>query len=561
MKFTFLYIVLFIVSSIYGQNDTNDEQRIMTMSYDSLFNKINSSNTEKKSFLYADIFLKKAKKDGNTDYIVWGYENIAALKDGLESIPYLDSIIDLTSKKPNNFHPCSAYLSKGSYYYRSLKNKEALKNFLIAEEYSIQNPNERLEAQIRHSIGMLKNRIGDYKSTLELHNKNLDFYGKNIDEYSVDNYLNSLFSVSLVNLKLGNLDSAKKANLKGLKFSKTYNRGLHLNLFKLSQSVLNYNQKKYKMSLDTLKSIAPIFKKYKNLTNLSITYNYIAENYIRMDDNRQALKYLLKVDSLYVNEHIMVLEIRNAYRHLFRYYEDVNDDKNQLKYLREKIRVDSVLYLNKEISDNISLEFDIPRLVAKRDKLIRSFEKRNSKLIYSIVLLAVVAFSLLFALLLNRHRMKKRFDNILLELEDGQKLLNKKINKYDDTQLSEEIVTQILTELKKFENSHGYIDQQLTLTKLSKKINSNSSYVSKVINLHKGQNFSGYIKELRICFAMDRLKKEPSFRKYTISAISLEVGFKSAETFSKFFKSYTGLYPSYFIKQLEKSQKEVFKES
>ena len=41
----------------------------------------------------------------------------------------------------------------------------------------------------------------------------------------------------------------------------------------------------------------------------------------------------------------------------------------------------------------------------------------------------------------------------------------------------------------------------------------------------------------------------------TIEAIATEIGYKSTEPFSKAFKSKTGLYPSYFIKQLNNTEK------
>ena len=59
-----------------------------------------------------------------------------------------------------------------------------------------------------------------------------------------------------------------------------------------------------------------------------------------------------------------------------------------------------------------------------------------------------------------------------------------------------------------------------------------------------------YLKTLRINYAIERLKIDIVFRKYTIKAIATESGFKGAESFSKEFKKVSGMYPSYFIKKL-----------
>ncbi|WP_159025502.1 AraC family transcriptional regulator [Aquimarina sp. Aq78] len=44
------------------------------------------------------------------------------------------------------------------------------------------------------------------------------------------------------------------------------------------------------------------------------------------------------------------------------------------------------------------------------------------------------------------------------------------------------------------------------------------------------------------------------YRKYTVQAIAQEIGFNNSEAFSKAFYKKTGIYPSYFIKKLEKQK-------
>jgi AraC-like DNA-binding protein len=93
---------------------------------------------------------------------------------------------------------------------------------------------------------------------------------------------------------------------------------------------------------------------------------------------------------------------------------------------------------------------------------------------------------------------------------------------------------------------------------VAKRFNTNSSYLSKVVNLKKDKNFSQYISELRIAYAVDKLKNNPRFRKYTIKAIAEEVGFGNAQSFSKAFYSRTGIQPSYFIRNLNKQKQTDF---
>ncbi|MEL6305818.1 MAG: helix-turn-helix domain-containing protein [Bacteroidota bacterium] len=70
----------------------------------------------------------------------------------------------------------------------------------------------------------------------------------------------------------------------------------------------------------------------------------------------------------------------------------------------------------------------------------------------------------------------------------------------------------------------------------------------------KGVNFSNYLNNLRVSYAMNKMKSDLTFRKYTIEAIAKESGFNNAQSFTSAFVKHTGLYPSYFAKQLDKKR-------
>ena len=56
--------------------------------------------------------------------------------------------------------------------------------------------------------------------------------------------------------------------------------------------------------------------------------------------------------------------------------------------------------------------------------------------------------------------------------------------------------------------------------------------------------------ELRVEYAIEKLKNEPNFKKYTIQAIAEEVGFNTAQSFSTAFYKNTGIKASYFMKNV-----------
>ena len=110
----------------------------------------------------------------------------------------------------------------------------------------------------------------------------------------------------------------------------------------------------------------------------------------------------------------------------------------------------------------------------------------------------------------------------------------------------------ILEGLKEFEKNKHYIENNLTLTSLSKEMNTNPRYLSLIINHFFEKNFTSYINSLRINYSIEKLKNERKFRNYTIKAIANDCGFNSSESFSSAFYKETGLKPSYFIKNLKR---------
>lgn len=144
--------------------------------------------------------------------------------------------------------------------------------------------------------------------------------------------------------------------------------------------------------------------------------------------------------------------------------------------------------------------------------------------------------------------------NPLLEFTDNKdqniKSQKKDIPNKKKIDLATDTVDQILKKLADFETNKGYLCPNLKLTNLAKEFSSNNSYLSKIINFHKGKNFSQYINDMRITYVENRLRKDKRFRKYTIKAISEEAGFSNTEAFSHAFYKKTGLKPTHFIKSL-----------
>lgn len=117
-----------------------------------------------------------------------------------------------------------------------------------------------------------------------------------------------------------------------------------------------------------------------------------------------------------------------------------------------------------------------------------------------------------------------------------------------------EVITEILAKLDAFEKNRDYLNKDLCLPKLASTFKTNTSYLSKTINCHKGKSFTIYVNHLRIDYIVAQLKEDSIYRKYTIKALSEISGFNSAQQFSDAFYERTELRPSYFISEITKMQ-------
>jgi len=114
------------------------------------------------------------------------------------------------------------------------------------------------------------------------------------------------------------------------------------------------------------------------------------------------------------------------------------------------------------------------------------------------------------------------------------------------------VIDSIKEHLNAFEQTEGFLEKQITTTSLASKFNTNTKYLSKVIRVYKEKSFVNYINDLRIDYFMNKVQIDSKFRRYTIKALAQECGFNTTEAFSKTFYKKTGIYPSFYIKQIEK---------
>ncbi|WP_219008831.1 helix-turn-helix domain-containing protein [Aquimarina litoralis] len=96
-----------------------------------------------------------------------------------------------------------------------------------------------------------------------------------------------------------------------------------------------------------------------------------------------------------------------------------------------------------------------------------------------------------------------------------------------------------------------YLDQDISLLKLSQMIEKTKQQTSTIINQYAKRNFNDYINYYRIQEAK-RLFSDSMNNKFTISSIAFDAGFNSLSSFNQAFKKFEGITPSKYRESIGK---------
>ena len=361
-----------------------------------------------------------------------------------------------------------------------------------------------------------------------------------------------------------NIDSAKHYVKKGITESLVLQDSIWYYNFVSGSGIINYYNKDYVGAIDSINKATP----YIDTTTLMMACLYKGKSFYDLRQKDSAIIYFKKVDTLFGKTQDEFPELREMYQTLVDYYKEKNDIKNQLIYIDKLLYIDSLMVHNyKYLNKNIVQKYDTPYLISQKEVLITTLNRDKSKLNRNITLIVITSLFVIgiigIVLVYNyrkRQLYKKKFE-LLLQEKDKETIIavteENKEKMIKASGLSEDIAQAIMAKLDEFELTHSYTDNKITLHGLAKQLETNSAYLSKAVNAYKNKNFAAYINELRVDYAIEKLKTDALFRKYVVKTIAYEVGFNSTESFSKTFYKKTGIYPSYFIKQLDKQEENV----
>lgn len=348
-------------------------------------------------------------------------------------------------------------------------------------------------------------------------------YVKNAESIldTIDSDLSKYYKLQLkvreleINLLTGNIDSAKVHYANALNINPTYLKESDKEYWTSYYSgMISYEEKDFKNAIYNLESIDTTNTEFAISLGLfhNEIYKVLYKSYLKTRN--------LKKADYYFEKHLVSMKSQI----------DINN------------RVNSNF---KEIEiNNYNNEVRIVKTQNLRNRLIILF--------VSVLFLIILFFTVIIY--------KNRLNNDKVKLE----LLLKRISKKEErnkkskapfVKIKDVEVSRIIRGLDEMEDEKYFLKMDCTASNLAKKINTNTTYLSKIINSHYQKNFTEYINDLRIDFTLDRLNNNKLFSQYSILAIANEIGFKSKESFNSAFKKRTGVLPSNLIKALNKQKK------
>lgn len=418
-----------------------------------------------------------------------------------ESINPLNAILENSNKFDKKKPLMIVYFQKAIVFKKQRKYKEAIENFILAERNNrIRDPN--YSNIIKLNIAIIKlNYLGEVKEGLQMLKKCLIFYKKKdaiIPQYS-NTYHEIIFEISDAYKLLYKNDSATYYNRLG------YNECLKKNdekmkyLFIYNEGTNQVCKKRYKPAIDSLNKAFPKLLKSKDYNIIVSSFYYLGKAYEGLKSVDKALEYYIKVDSIYFSKQSLHPEFIDAYPFIIEYFKNKGDNINQLHYITRYMLLDSLRQNDyKVLNKLIHRKYDIPLVVKEKENIILSLDRKKAywiKLAFTLFIFTLV-FSIICFYQWNQNKIyQKRFAKLFVNntsLDNSVEKHKFKIPQDNDQirkiDISEELINQVLKKLQEFELKKGYLKSSITIQMLSDHFDTNSKYLSRIVNEYKNKN-------------------------------------------------------------------------
>lgn len=500
--------------------------------------------------------------------------------------------------RPDTYLCALACRSIANIYYQQENYTQAFEFYMKALRICEENNFGKLVAKTYNNIGNIYGKFYDNQQGIECYVKGLGYarkYQDTIVEMKILMNLPGIYSYD------NRPDDAWKYYRQMLKFAgkdKVVGYFSHFN-----KALIYTAEKKYPQAVDCYTKAARYAEAEKlGPVYMGGVYGELAKLYLKIGQRDSALHYF-RIYTDYSQEHKLMYMLVEGLRALAQLYNHAGDTRQSSRYAIRYMNVNDSLFNENEFNKmkQSLFAYEMDKNYQKITILTQESHEKERQIRTQLRFLAgILAGMLVFGVLLVMvYAQKRKLDSAYKDLyhrnadilRSEQKNKSQRIEyaarlveeqeKYalleqmfvreqakppvaaDPLKAEEEKATRQhaadkLTDEQKeriqlaildvMENTEEFYDCNFNLERMAELIESNSRYVSMVINETYNKNFRTFVNEYRIKEAQLRLMNTGRYGNYTIKAIAESVGFKSSTNFISAFKDATGITPSIYQK-------------
>lgn len=533
---------------------------------DSLKNKSSQELTQviKKANLgeavfYERVVLKRQEKNRSADVYKELGRRFSKEENYKKAHKYLDKALAIAIRDNDEASVCVISILKANAYLLDGKNQEAIHFYDRAITIAQKHENLRLEIMATSSYMILLSQMDDQlERAFEIADDLLKVLDRSPDK-NTNNHVRILMSISDVFLEAERYDDVLFYADKGIKIGDSlgFEKGL-ADLY-VKKGIAFYYKKNIEESYFFLTKAKNLIEenRLENDFHQKVRANYFLAK-LKYDEGLypEAIEYLTVIINNIEEEDVNKLPIIQTYYLLMDGYREMGNDDEAWRY--HKLYTDLNLAYQKSENETRNSVFEREHQVGlEKERELTNLEKTNKKYAQIGLFIVLVIFGVVgYNFWRKQKKNKALFHNLIdqidqLESQNQNRELQEKKKSNVEISIDDDKVHAVLKGLSKLEKQEYFLRSDCNLRAIAKKTKTNATYLSKIINTHKGKKFNEYMNDLRIDYALRRLKEDRRFRSFSIKSIALEVGYKSDKSFAKHFKSKTGINPSYYIKNLE----------
>lgn len=482
------------------------------------------------------------------------------------SLRYLNKALVIAKEFKDDSLICTIYLRKGNAYLQDWENQKALDAYHTVLEMAQKKGNLRKEIVAKSNIAIVLRRMNQLDSALE-DCKDLLGFIDNTSFKNGKNHVNVLTILSEVYLDLEKFDAVLTYADIGIGISQSLDYKIGMADLYTKKGIVWYKRKNFDKALEFLNQAKDILNKIKvsGRSNQSINVNYfLASYYYEIKSYDKAIGYLKETIKVLKENDLRKNRVIDAHMLLAKSYKEIGDGEASIHWFTKHQELQDQFQKNKDQTVNKIYDQSTQKLDEKIKSLENKSAKEQKRRHYMLAGLLVVFFGMMIVVIAYFKKQKAnkiKFNDLIekisqLESQDREAQHASKDTSKEIT-IDDEKINEVLKGLRKIEEQEYFLRLDCNLRSIAKKVKTNATYLSKIINTYKRKSFNDYINDLRIDYVLKRLKNDKKFRSFSITSIASEIGYKSDNSFTKHFKAKTGLNPSYYIKNIDKLEEIV----